>query len=156
MEISQWIPAVGCRLVSTVRHAVVALLLLVISGCISVPLSYYDGTTYANLTNLKAETMTLVERFDTTPPADNQAAIDQARLSLRKALEYEKGKGTSNSDTADQLALIMTLFDEDVAAYQQSAAGELGPRYFNQAAAVLGQAFDQAIATENQKNQNSL
>ena len=138
MDICQWMPAAGCRLVDTARNAVVALLLLIISGCVSIPVSYYDGTTYANLTSLKAETMTLVERFDTTQPADNQAAIDQALLNLRKAYEYEKGKGTNNSDTADQLALIMTLFADDVAAYRQSAAGELGPEYLNQAAVVLG------------------
>lgn len=75
------------------------LFLLTLSGCSGIPISYYNSTTYTQLTALKAETTLLVESFDTKPINDNMDNIDKVRLSLRKAYEYELGKGKPNSDT---------------------------------------------------------
>jgi hypothetical protein len=120
----------------------------------SIPLSYRDAITYKHLTDLKAEAMTLVESFDTKPVAQNEAAIDNMTLEFRKAHEYEKGKGKSNNDTLKQLDEIWKLLNADIADYRESGNSTLGQKYFREAAVVLGQAFDIAIATENLKNKD--
>ncbi len=130
------------------------LLLLMLSGCSGIPISYYDATTYTQLTSLKAETTLLVESFDIKPVSDNEDKIDKVTLSLRKAYEYEKGKGKPNSDTTKQFEKIMMLFDDDVKDYRENGPKEFGPKYFRETSVVLGQAFDIAIATENLKNKD--
>ncbi|WP_455210145.1 hypothetical protein [Kaarinaea lacus] len=130
------------------------LLLTVLTGCSGIPISYYDATTYTQLTALKAETTLLVESFDTKPVADNEDNIANVTLSLRKAYEYELGKGEPNSDTAKQFKLITNLFNEDVENYRENGPGALGKQFFREASMVLGQAFDIAIATENLKNKD--
>ena len=130
------------------------LILLCLTACIGIPISYYDATTYTQLTSLKAETTTLVESFDTKPFVNNQAKIEETTLELKKAYEYEKGKGNPNSDTTKQFEIISGLFLEDVKDYKENGPGALGPKYFQQAAVALGQAFDIAIKTENLKNKD--
>lgn len=120
----------------------------------SIPISYRDAVTYKNLTDLKAEAMTLVETFDTKPVAANEAAIENVTLEFRKALEYEKGKGKSNNDTVVQLNKIQGLLNEDIKDYRENGNATLGPKYFQEAARVLGEAFDIAIKTENLKNKD--
>lgn len=129
-------------------------LLLSLSGCSGIPISYYDATTYTHLTSLKAETTLLVESFDIKPVTENEINIEQVTLSLRKAYEYEYGKGDPNRDTSKQFKKIITLFSEDVKDYREDGPGTLGPKYFREASVVLGQAFDIAIATENLKNKD--
>lgn len=128
--------------------------LLNLIACAGIPISYYDSTTYAQLTSLKAETTTLIESFDTKPYAENQKKIEETTLNLRKAYEYEKGKGDPNSDIAKQFDKIYGLFMDDVTDYKESQPGELGQKYFQEAAKILGQAFDIAISTENLKNKD--
>lgn len=123
-------------------------------ACAGIPISYYDATTYTQLTSLKAETTTLVESFDTKAYTENQKKIEETTLNLKKAYEYEKGKGNPNSDTTMQFDKIYNLFMEDVKDYRESKPGELGKKYFQEAAKVLGQAFDIAISTENLKNKD--
>lgn len=130
------------------------LLFLTLQGCSGIPISYYDATTYTQLTALKAETTTLVESFDTKPVSDNEGNIEKTKLDLRKAYEYEAGKGKPNSDTTKQFKKIIGLFEEDVKDYRENGPKELGDKYFREASVVLGQAFDIAIATENQKNKD--
>ena len=120
----------------------------------AIPISYRDAVTYKNLTDLKAEVMTLVETFDTKPVSENEAAIADIMLEFRKAREYEKGKGKSNNDTLVQLDELWKLLNDDVAEYRANGKGTLGTKYFQEAARVLGQAFDIAIATENLKNKD--
>ena len=127
---------------------------LAISGCAGIPISYYDATTYTQLTSLKAETTLLVESFDTKPVSENTEKIEKTTLNFRKAYEYELGKGKPNSDTAKQFIIIKKLFDDDVTDYREDGPNALGKRYFREASVVLGQAFDIAIATENLKNKD--
>lgn len=129
-------------------------LFLSVSGCSGIPISYYDATTYTQLTSLKAETTTLVASFDTKKVSDNESKIEQTTLNLRKAYEYEKGKGDPNSDTTKQFEKIEQLFDSDIKEYREGGPNSLGVKYFREAAIVLGQAFDIAIATENLKNKD--
>lgn len=125
-----------------------------VQGCVSIPISYYDATTYTQLTSLKAEITTLVESFDTKKTADNELKIEKTSLDFRKAYEYEKGKGEPNNDTTKQFEKIRSLYEQDVNDYKNTKHGELGPKYFSESAVVLGQAFDIAIATENIKNKD--
>ena len=134
-------------------HLSMNILLLFLIGC-TVPISYYDGATYTHLTELKVEAIVLVESFDVKPYAENKNAIETFTVEFQKAYEYERGKGEPNSDTATQFKKISDLFDETVKEYQEEGPGTLGPKYFKEAATVLGQAFDIVIATENEKNQD--
>lgn len=123
-------------------------------ACSGIPISYYDATTYTQLTSLKAETGALIEAFDKKPASANEAKIEEVALSLRKALEYERGKGSPNSDTSTQLDKISKLFADTVKEARENKPGTLGQDYFSEAARVLGQAFDIAIKTENAKNKD--
>jgi len=120
----------------------------------AIPITYHDAATYKNLTDLKAEAVMLVETFDTKPFAGNEAAIADITLKFRKAYEYEKGKGKSNSDTMKQFDEVWKLLNGDITDYRENGNTTLGPKYFREAAVVLGQAFDIAIATENLKNKD--
>lgn len=137
--------------VSRARNIAFTIVCVVLTAC-TVPLSYYDAITYTQLTSLKAESMSLVESFDSKKVHDNEARIEATTLNLRKAYEYEKGKGDPNSATVKQYELITKLFLEDVASYRSDGPGAFGPKFFSQASVVLGQAFDIVIATENAKN----
>ncbi len=139
---------------STVAFTGLLALLLLFVACAGVPVSYYDATTYTNLVDLKVDTTLLVESFDTRKVKENEAQIAAVSRNLKRAYEYERGKGDPNSDTVEQFEKIMKLFDEDVGAYRENGPGDLGKRYFQEAAVVLGQAFDIAIATENEKNKD--
>ena len=131
-----------------------ALIFLGLFACSGIPITYYDATTYTQLTSLKAEITTLVESFDTKPYPENESKIDTTTLNFKKAYEYEKGKGEPNSDTTKQFEQIYGLYIDDVKEYKEEGPGTLGPKYFQEAAVVLGQAFDIAIATENSKNRD--
>lgn len=130
------------------------LLAVVLAACQSIPISYYDATTYTNLTNLKAETTALIETFDKKTFTQNESKIEGTTLNLRKAYEYEKGKGAPNSDTAQQLEIVAKLYADTINEYKDNGPKILGPKYFQEAARALGQAFDIAIATENVKNKD--
>jgi hypothetical protein len=142
-----------CVLIAVMLPATVLITTLLLTGC-AVPITYHDTTTYKNLTDLKAETMMLFETFDTKPYAENKAALVGLALKFRKAYEYEKGKGIANSKTMQQFEELQKLLNATVAEYQENKGGKLGPKYFQEAAVVIGQAFDIAIATENLKNKD--
>lgn len=129
-------------------------ILLVLSGCTGIPLSYYDSTTYKNLTGLKVETTMLVASFDSKSVKNNAERIEKVTMNLRKAYEYEKGKGEPNSGTMRQFRKIVKLFESDVKTYRENGPKSLGKKYFREAAVVLGQAFDITISTENLKNKD--
>ncbi|MCP4075356.1 MAG: hypothetical protein GY744_04140 [Gammaproteobacteria bacterium] len=72
---------------------------LALSGCSGIQISYYDATSYTQLTGLKAETTLLVESFDTKPVNENKDKIEKVILYLRKSYEYDPEKGEPESDT---------------------------------------------------------
>ena len=129
--------------------------LVLLAGACAFPISYYDVTTYKNLTDLKVETTILVASFDTKGVAENEGKISDVAMKLQKAYEYEKGKGNANSGTMSQLEKIKGMFENDIDDYRtKDPKTTLGPKYFREAAAALGQAFDIAISTENLKNKD--
>jgi hypothetical protein len=130
--------------------------LALLAGACAIPISYYDATTYKNLTDLKVETTTLIASFDTKAVSENEAKIADVAMKLDKAYEYEKGKGNANSGTMIQLEKIKGMFEKDVEDYRkpQKEKDDLGRKFFSEAARLLGQAFDIAISTENLKNKD--
>ena len=143
------------RIGSLARLVGSAALALVAAAC-SVPISYYDSTTYKNLTDLKVETTTLIASFDTKAVSENEAKIADVSMKLQKAYEYEKGKGNANSGTMIQLEKIKGLFESDLELYRkpQKDKDDLGRKFFSEAARLLAQAFDIVISTENLKNKD--
>lgn len=71
------------------RHLFVLVLAILLTSAwltsCSIPISYLDAITYKNLTDLKAEAMTLVESFDTKPVAANETAIENVTLEFRSS-----------------------------------------------------------------------
>lgn len=126
---------------------------LIMLAC-AVPISYYDVTTYKNLTELKVDATRLVASFDTKNPSENKAAVEDVVVRLQKIYEYEKGKGHANALTVEQLEKIQRLFNEKAMEYMEEGPGKLGKKYFSESATVLGQAFDIAIETESSKNKD--
>lgn len=138
--------------VGPVARLIGCLASVLFAAACAVPISYYDATTYKNLTDLKVETTLLVASFDTKTVAENEGKISDVTMKLLKAFEYEKGKGKPNSETMTQLEKIKGLFEQDVSDYRSGV--KLGSKFFREAATVLGQAFDIAISTENLKNKD--
>ncbi len=127
------------------------LFLLSLNAC-TVPLSYFDNTTYRNLTSLKVDTTMLVHSFDEISVKDNKEKINLVMIEFLKAYEYEKGKGKKNNETIVQMDKLIRLLKDDIANYREAGPGTLGKKYFQEAATILSQGFDIAIATENAKN----
>lgn len=74
-----------------------------LAGCTTI--SVYDPTSYKNATDLKAESLLLVQKA--TDTADSHAAeINKVRTELQKNFEYENGKGKLNSLTVRQWQLL--------------------------------------------------
>lgn len=129
-----------------------AALVLAFAAC-TIPISYYDGTTYKTLTDLKVDATQLVGSFDSVTVKSNAPEIAGTRIRFLKALEYEKGKGKDNKDTTEQLELLLTLYDRAVADYRASGPDPRTSDY-RERAVQLGQAFDIAISTEAAKNKD--
>src|ERR1700690_2025633 len=72
-------------------------------GCATI--SVYDPTSYKNATDLKAESLLLVQKA-IEAPSDHLGEINRVGVELQQALEYEKGKGNLNSLTVRQWQLL--------------------------------------------------
>jgi len=113
-------------------------------------ISYYDPTTYKNLTELKPEVIFLYETF-TTDSIDLEK-IAQVRLRLAQVYEYEKGKGLCNKDTYEQIEIIQSMFERYVK--DRLEKGKWTKEHFENVKTNMGEAFDIAIQTERLKNKN--
>jgi hypothetical protein len=125
---------------------------LLLCGCasfFSFP-SYYDATTFKNLTDIKPEVLVLYDTFATDSP--DTAAIGMIRLKLSQMIEYEKGKGSKNVETAKQIELIKVMFERQVEDRLNGAKWNEADLENNKE--NVGEALDIAIATENLKNKN--
>src|ERR1039457_200898 len=79
------------------------ILTFLLAGCATI--TTYDPTSYKNATDLKAESLLLVQK--STDTADKHAdEINKVELELQQNLEYEKGKGKLNSLTLRQWQLL--------------------------------------------------
>jgi hypothetical protein len=76
-------------------------------------ITYYDTTTFKNLTELKPEVGMLYESF--TQSSLDSLWLRSVRLKLRQMYEYEKGKGEKNTETIEQMKIITEMFERHVA-----------------------------------------
>ncbi len=138
---------------STIASRLVCGLLLTLavslSGCSASRLSYYDPTTFHGLTALKPKVVALYDTFTQDPLQEDKLA--EIRLELAQIVEYEKGKGESNRETAQQVQKIREIFDRHVENRKQ---GKWSKVFMEEAQQNIGDAFDLAIRTERLKNKN--
>jgi hypothetical protein len=112
--------------------------------------TYYDATTYKNLTDLKPDVLKL---YDTFTNADlDEKRIDKIDLKLAQTYEYEKGKGLKNRETYMQINLIIEMFKTHVKDRIENGIWAVVHR--NNQKENIAEAFDIAIRTENLKNKN--
>jgi hypothetical protein len=134
--------------------AVWAVLLLATwcTGCVETfgGITYYDPTTYKNMTDLKPEVLMLYDTF-TSDPVDAARVFD-VRLKFAQAYEYEKGKGDKNRETYEQISIIQRMFERHIA--ERTRDGKWNEANLSNKKENIGAAFDTAIRTERSKNKN--
>jgi hypothetical protein len=141
---------------STRRTLAAALHLLVIvailCGCTGVfkGITYYDPTTYKNLTDLKPEVLALYDTF--AGDSVDTGKIAAIRLRLAQVYEYEKGKGEKNAETIEQIKIIQDMFDDHVK--DRLAGARWSQTHLDNRKQNIAEAFDIAIQTEWLKNKN--
>lgn len=113
-------------------------------------ISYFDPTTYRNLTEVKPQVIFLYETF--MEDSIDHAEVRSIRLQLAQMHEYEKGKGADNLETAEQIDIIRKMFDEHVAERRRN--GPWNAVHMKNQVENITEAFDTAIETERLKNKN--
>jgi hypothetical protein len=141
----------ACRSLSKIAVAFLLLsVLLYLSGCAHIGITYYDPTTYKNLTDLKPEVTALYDTF-TGDTIDNDK-ISAIRMKLAQMYEYEKGKGERNKETYLQINKIQDMFERHVS--DRLKDGKWNSAHANNQKQIISDAFDIAIETEAKKNKN--
>ncbi len=123
-------------------------------GCAAI--TGYDPTSYKTATDLKAESLLLIEKA-TDPPDRHADEISSLRLKLRKALEYEAGKGAPNVITVHQWKVLNSptggLIGGFLSNWEEKNAGFSEP-FLEEVKKNVGEAFDEIIKLENDKVRN--
>ncbi|MCD6594407.1 hypothetical protein J7L68_01855 [bacterium] len=122
---------------------------LYLQGCAATRTSYYDPTTYKNLTYIKPQVLLLYETF--TSEEIDTMLIDNIRLKLAQIYEYEKGKD-NNSETTRQIQKIQEMFERHVK--DRFEKGKWTKEHLENEKENIEEAFDIAIKTERAKNKN--
>lgn len=122
---------------------------LYLQGCAATRISYFDPTTYKNLTDVKPEVLALYDTF-TNEKIDTKQ-IDYVRLELAQMYEYEKGK-EKNSETTKQIEIISKMFERHIK--DRLDNGKWSKEHLNNKKENIEEAFDIAIKTERAKNTN--
>jgi len=131
------------------KLSVVLAAILTLHGCgIFSPVSYYDSTTYRNLTELKVYTSFLYDSF--MEDSVDQKDIKYVKIRLMQTLEYEKEKGIPNEKTTKQLQLIIDDFKDYVA--NRLEQGKWNQTQRDNAVTNINILFDIAISSELKKN----
>ena len=134
----------------SVKFCVLSTLVLIFSVHCTSFISYYDPTTYKNLTEVKPEVVFLYETF--TTDSVNPEKIVQVRLRLAQVYEYEKGKGLKNKETYEQIEIIQSMFERHVK--DRLDKGKWTQEHYENVKTNMEEAFDIAIQTERLKNKN--
>jgi len=112
--------------------------------------TYYDSTTYKQLTDLKPKVLMLYDKF--SGEITDQSKIEEIRLKFAQIYEYEKGKGLKNVETYSQIDLIRKMFERQV--FDRLQNGFWSEAHLHNQKVNISEAFDIAIQTENLKNKN--
>ncbi len=137
------------RLINKFTQVNLLFMLLWLFGCSHLGLiTYYDLTTYKNLTSLKPQVLSLYETF--TKESVDTMRIADTRLKLAQIYEYEKGKGVRNRETYTQIKIIQNMFERHVE--DRMKGGKWNKTHLNNVKQNITEAFDIAISTEARKN----
>lgn len=130
----------------------ILLLTLFFAGCALFhnPISYFDTTSYKNLTDLKPEVIALYDTF--VQKEINNEAIAGIRLRLAQIYEYEQGKGAANKPTVKQIKILQDMFEEQVK--ERLDTGIWNTHHLADQKESIGEAFDLVIKGETLKNKN--
>lgn len=135
------------------RYGLIILLFICIAltNCYNVKFpSYYDHTTYKNLTDLKPQVTRLYDSFASN--SVNQDEIGKISLKLSQMYEYEKGKGEENIETYKQISIIEKMFNRHVKDRLDNE--KWSETHLENKKQLITSAFDIAIETEGLKNKN--
>jgi hypothetical protein len=125
--------------------------LFIFSACQTI--GAYDPTSYKTATDLKAEAMLLIPK-STDGPELHKVEIEDLRLQMQKALEYEQGKGRSNNLTASQWTLLAdpngALLGGFLRKWQAEGKGQ-NPAFINPLSVTISAALDEIIKLESHK-----
>ena len=137
-----------------ISHGVLAIILINVLGCASWigMMTYYDATTYKNLTDLKPEMIFLYETFVTDK--FDTVKVQTIQLRLAQMYEYEHGKGEHNKETTAQIEIIRDMFDRHIKNRKNS--GKWDAIHCKIQQNMIGKAFSIAIETEGLKNKNEV
>lgn len=119
-------------------------------GCYNIGLTYFDPTTYQYLTELKPRIIILYDSF--TQEHIDSLEVKAIQLKFAQILEYEKGKGETNSETIRQIEIIQEMFEDHVDG--RLAEGPWSDTVLANYKENIRDAFDKAIQTEWSKNPN--
>jgi len=127
-------------------------LAVILCGCAGIfsGISYFDPTTYKNLTDLKVEVLALYDTF--TGDSLNTSQIASIRLKLAQVYEYENGKGEKNKETREQVKIIQNIFNDHL--NERLSGAKWNQPHLGNQKQIIAQAFDIAIQTEMLKNKN--
>ena len=122
------------------------------AGCVESvgKITYFDPTTYKNLTDLKPEVLMLYDTFASNTV--DKGKVSALRLKLAQAYEYEKGKGDKNKETYEQIAKIRSMFERH--SEERIRDGKWNKANLSNRKESIGEAFDITIRTERLKNKN--
>jgi len=122
-----------------------------LAGCAAI--TGYDPTSYKAATDLKAEALILIEKAQDAP-TQHAAAIESLRIKLRKALEYEKGKGDRNRFSRELWEILSdpngSLLGGFLKKWETENKGQ-SPAFLEGIGKNVGDAFDRIIELESHK-----
>ena len=120
----------------------------------------YDPTSYKNATDIKAESLLLMDKATEPPNAMEIAKIEDLRVKLSQAYEYEAGKEGPNQITVKQWKILNDPEGGLLGGFLKRWEGTQGTGtglkagFVEQAKDLVKNAFDQIIKLESAKVKN--
>ncbi len=120
----------------------------------------YDPTSYKNATDIKAESLLLMDKATDPPNTMEMARIEDLRVKLSQAYEYEAGKEGPNQITVKQWKILNNPEGGLLGGFLKRWEGTQGtgtglkPGFVEESKAQVKDAFDQIIKLESVKVKN--
>ena len=114
----------------------------------------YDPISYMNATNLKVDSLALLDRA-ADPASEHAVEIEETRINLLKAFEYERGKEL-NTLTAEQWRLMVSESDALMGEFivRWKSEGPQTQALIDGTRKNVSKGFDEIIRLERRKASN--
>ena len=134
-----------------VKKSGVVLALLLASGACRIA-APYDAISYKNATDLKAQSRLLIKKSNMSA-GNHQTKIDDLRLKLHQALEYERGKGRPNAETVRLWEILVDPDGNMMGGFLKlwEEKRTVSPAFAREFETVSAEAFDKIIELEHEK-----